>query len=139
MIGKHLIRTWAKTQETIALSSGGAALYAAVKAGCDSLGVKSIMNDMGKTGSIRLKTDASATIGTLSRTGLGKLRHVNVNYLWFQQKQAKNIFKVDKVWGLENPADAFTKVLDWNSVQAAMTRISTRFEGQAQHVAERVK
>ena len=34
----------------------------------------------------RVHTDASATIGIISRQGLGRLRHINVQYLWLQER-----------------------------------------------------
>ena len=138
-IGQHTIRTWAKTQETIALSSGEAELYAAVKAGCETLGVKAIMEDLGWSPQIKLMTDASAAIGTLSRAGMGKMRHINVNTLWLQQKTAKRIFKIMKVDGKENPADAFTKPLDSNGIGWTVRKLGmVYYEGKNQD-AERCR
>ena len=60
--------------------------------------------------------DASAALGIIGRTGLGKMRHIDTSYLWLQQQSIKdNIkdkIKFNKVPGTENPADMNTK--GWN-------------------------
>ena len=57
---------------------------------------------------------------------------MNVNYLWLQQKQAKEMIKIEKVWGLDNPADAFTKPLEWNGLQSAMIKINVKCTSEKQ-------
>ena len=62
-------------------SSGEAELYAAVKAVAELLGIQSLAEDFGQKMSAELLVDAKATIGMVSRSGLGKLRHVEVGHL----------------------------------------------------------
>jgi hypothetical protein len=85
-IGDHVIKTWSNTQTTIALSSGEAEYYGMVKGAATALGVRSMLHDLGVEVQIRLRTDASAAKGIASRRGLGKIRHIEVNQLWLQQK-----------------------------------------------------
>ena len=84
MLGAHLVKSWSTNQSVIALSSGEAEYYSMVKAGGVALGVEPLMRDVGveDTGSIAIKTDASAAIGIGSRIGIGKVRHIEVNQLW---------------------------------------------------------
>jgi hypothetical protein len=56
-------------------------------------------------------TDASAAIGIAQRTGIGRTRHIDTDYLWIQQKQWEDRLAVGKVCGKLNPADAFTKAI----------------------------
>ena len=56
--------------------------------------------------------DASAALGIIGRTGLGKMRHVDTSYLWLQQQSIKDKIKFRKVLGTENPADMNTKGLN---------------------------
>jgi len=49
--GKHIIKTWARTQATMATSSGEAELYAAIKGSSEVLGAKSLMEDFEKKAS----------------------------------------------------------------------------------------
>ena len=48
MIGGHYIRSWSKTQSLVALSSAESELYAIVKASAEALGLRSIVQDLGK-------------------------------------------------------------------------------------------
>ena len=71
--------------------------------------------------SARVHCDASAALGIVNRQGLGKLRHINVRYLWLQEKVRNKDMNVLKVPGSDNPADLFTKHLDagtmWKHVE----------------------
>ena len=54
-------------------------------------------------------TDSSAAKGIASRRGLGKVRHVEVNQLWVQEKVADGSIGLSKVGGDINLADSLTK------------------------------
>ena len=45
MLGKHLVKHWAKTQTVLSLSSAEAELYAAVKASSEALGSLPLLED----------------------------------------------------------------------------------------------
>ncbi len=47
MFGKHCIKTYSQTQETVALSSGESVFYGIVKAATMGLGMKGLMADLG--------------------------------------------------------------------------------------------
>ena len=47
MNGKHCLKTWSTTQNKVSLSSGEAEYYALVKCGCETLGLQSVMADLG--------------------------------------------------------------------------------------------
>ena len=111
MLGKHLIKSWSSTQTSISLSSGEAEFYGVVKASGISLGYQALLRDIGLPLPIRVWTDSTATIGICGRQGLGKLRHVDTQCLWIQQRVRDKTVKLLKVRGDENPADLFTKHL----------------------------
>ena len=111
MVGWHTIKTWSSTQVTIALSSGESELYALTKGASQALGFVALGRDLGAYLHAVVHTDASATLGIVNRQGLGKLRHVNVQYLWLQEKVRDKTLSVIKVPGPENPADLMTKYL----------------------------
>ena len=56
-----------------------------------SFGVKTIMKDMGVELSepTVIKSDASVAIGVANRIGIGKVRHIQINQLWLQEKVSK--------------------------------------------------
>ena len=111
MLGTTAVRGWSTNQAVIALSSGEAEYYAALKGASQPLGYQSMLRDIGVSTSVTLFSDSSAARGIIHRAGLGKLRHLEVGYLWLQAAVANKRLQVRKVHGLENPADLFTKFL----------------------------
>ena len=55
--------------------------------------------------------DSSAAIAISNRRVCGKLRHIHVGELWIQECLQSKEFKLEKVDGVANPADFFTKHL----------------------------
>ena len=110
-IGGHTLKGWSRMQAVVALSSGEAEYYALVKGASEGIGLQGISKDMGLDLGIRISTDASAAKGIASRRGLGKVKHIELNQLWMQDKVCKGIIVVDKVRTEENIADALTKPL----------------------------
>ena len=58
---------------------------------------------------LTVKTDATAAVGIESRRGVGKVRHIETNQLWLQDKVTKKEIKVVKVSTHQNLADHMTK------------------------------
>ena len=110
MIGEHVIKCWSSTQASIALSSGEAEYYGVVRAAAIALGQKSLMADLGVRLPARIWTDSSAAMGIAARQGLGKLRHIECQTLWIQQRLRQGDFELRKVRGEINPADLFYQI-----------------------------
>ena len=111
MIGQHCIRTWSSTQPSVTLSSGEAEYYGLVKAAGAGLGHQALMADLEVQLPVRAWTDSSAALGIATRSGLGKIRHLETHTLWLQEKVRTGAITVKKVRGEVNPADLFTKHL----------------------------
>ena len=75
------------------------------------MGMRSMLRDMGVDMGLKVHSDASAAIGIAMRRGVGKVRHVEVHQLWLQDRVGRGDFKVEKVAGEKNPADALTKYI----------------------------
>ena len=60
---------------------------------------------------VRLGIDASAGKAMASRRGLGKSKHIDVQYLWVQAKVADQEVMLIKIPGEENRSDLMTKYL----------------------------
>ena len=88
------MKSWAKTQTVIATSSCEAEYYGLVKGISQALGLRSMLKDIGIEVKVHAKTDASAAKGIAMRRGMGKVRHIEVNQLWVQEKVAQGIVKV---------------------------------------------
>ena len=84
-LGWHTLKTWSTTQATVAMSSAEAELYSLTKGAAVALGMLSLCRDLGMGLKAAVHSDASATLSIVQRQGLGKLRHVNVQYLWVQE------------------------------------------------------
>ena len=67
--------------------------------------------DFGDDLFVSLWSDASAAIAISQRSGLGKLRHIQTQYLWLQERVSCKDVALTKVLGTNNPADLLTKHL----------------------------
>ena len=70
-----LLKSWSKTQGSIALSSGEAEFYAAIKGCAEGIGMKSLLADLGMAVKIEVVQDSTAAKGTATRIGIGKIKH----------------------------------------------------------------
>ena len=127
MRGAHLLKAWSKTQQTVALSSAEAELYACVKGIGELLGARSILRDFGILTSGHVLGDASAALGIIRRHGLGRLRHIDCGYLWVQEQSATKAVSFDKVKGDQNPADSQTKFLNIDLLHRHICRVGCDF------------
>ena len=122
-IGSHTIKTWSSTQSTIALSSGEAEYYGLVKAASQSIGIRNIMRDLGFDLHIQINTDASVAKSIAMRRGAGKVRHIEVNQLWVQERVAKGELEIRKVGTEGNIADILTKHIDRETLDKHLFQI----------------
>ena len=108
-MGEHVIKTYAKQQKVIALSSAEAELYAMVAASAESIALIAYAKDLGMTMTGEVYTDSSAALGITKRCGIGKVRHLRTQGLWIQETSLTGRLKYWKVLGSKNPADILTK------------------------------
>jgi len=119
-LGNHLIKSWCSTQSIVSLSSGEAEYYGIVKGASIALGLRSMIGDLGINLAIRVNTDASAARGIACRRGLGKVRHIQVNQLWVQDRVINGDIEIAKVNGKENIADILTKHVNAEDIRVHM-------------------
>ena len=125
------VKSWSSTQSTIAMSVGEAEYYALVKAAAEALGMQSLARDLGWDLRIRLWVDSTTAQAITARLGLGKVRHMEVKYLWAQQAYRDGRFEVRKVKGEENPADIDTKPKTGSEMKEQLARIGGTFRKRA--------
>ena len=126
--GQHTLRTWCKTQGLIALSSCEAELYGAVKASSELLGMIASFADFGMSGFTgEVLGNANAALGIIHRQGVGRLRHLDTNWLWIQECAAENRLQYSKVHGSQNVADLFTKALEHDVITKHMESLGNEF------------
>ena len=120
------IKTWSSTQPTIALSSGEAELTAFVKAATEGIGVQSLARDLGLHVSLLVVVDSSAAVGMVERSGVGRVRHLDVKDLWVQERLKRGAFCISRVPGEANPADVGTKPLTAKELQGKLEAVGAR-------------
>ena len=132
MIGGHFIKGWSRTQNHKTMSSAEAELFAMVKCAAELLGVRSMLRDFGVESEGVIYADSSAALAIAKRKGAGKMRHVNVNCLWIQERHNEKDLELRKVLGTENPADLMTKHLARQPLDKCMLQLNQhRTSGRA--------
>ncbi len=133
MNGKHTIKSWSKTQATVATSSAEAELYAVARGTQEAMASLTMLREFNIIFTAKLFTVASAALAISQREGLGKLKHINVQWLWIQDISKRGMVWYHKVAGSENPADAMTKYLTKAIVDKHLAAMKYHFgDGQAE-------
>ena len=105
------VKHWSSTQATIALSVGEAEYYALVKAAAEGLAMVALGRDLGYEFNLRIWVDSTTAKAIVTRLGLGKVRHMEVKFLWAQEALRRKLFEMRKITGERNPADVLTKAM----------------------------
>ena len=105
------LKAYTRKQKIIARISAEAELYAAALGASESKGIVSLLRDLGYEKKPVLAIDAKATEHILHRQGIGKLKHIDVAYLWIQDEVRSHRLRVCRVRSEDNVADQGTKPL----------------------------
>ena len=76
------------------------------------LEMQTVMTEMGLSPQlkmVRISTDSSVAQSLVATRGLGKMRHMEVKFLWLQEIVHMGKVRVENVSGATNIADALTK------------------------------
>ena len=106
------ITSHSRTQQSVALSSGEAELYAIGSGVADSLFVRSLVMEsrLFSKANICVFTDSTAGKSMAGRFGTSrKTKHVELRYLYVQELVQSGLIRLRKVLGTLNPADILTK------------------------------
>ena len=106
--------------DDLSLSTAESELHGIAKGIQMGIGFQSLCKDLNMQQGIRIHSDATAAIGIARRRGLGKLRHLDVEDLWIQEKVRDKTAEIVKVLGTDNPADVFTQYVDSATLQKAL-------------------
>ena len=79
---------------------------------------------------VEAATDSSAAKSYASQRGAGRIRHVEVKQLRLQQAVAAGRFRLVKVAGTDNPADAMTKYQSRSTLQRLLGAIGVEVVGK---------
>ena len=92
--------------------------------GCaEGLGVQALCRDLGLEMDVKLWTDSEACKGICNRTGLGKVKHMDVQLLWLQDAVRRERVRLGKIRGDRNPADLMTKHLGRAAIEKNLGKL----------------
>ena len=128
MFGTACVQTWSVLQQSIALSSGEAEYYAAGLAAAHGIETQHMLEECGIKCRCVVLSDSTAALGMCHRLGAGRVRHMEVRFLWLQDIVAKKRVELKKVHGKANPADVLTKPLSHNVVRELVQLCMLSFE-----------
>ena len=115
-----------RTQLIFAMSSGESELYAIGTAASEALHVKNFLLEAKVCRGVRIliNTDSSAGKSMATRFGVSKkTRHVELRFLFLQHLIAANILKLNKISGVYNRADIFTKYVSAEVLQRHLAAV----------------
>jgi hypothetical protein len=81
---------------------------------------------MGYDFQLRIWVDSTTAKAIAARIGLGKVRHMEVKYLWVQQAMKAKKFEVKKVAGEKNFADIGTKPKRFSEMVELLDQMGAR-------------
>ena len=99
------------------------------------IGIQSVLRDLGTEARVEIHLDASVAKTMASRRGLGKTRHISVQYLWMQDKVTSGDIILRKIRGEDNRSDMMTKHLGRERLENLLRMMSTRLESGASKAA----
>ena len=113
-VAKYYGRTpieFASSTQSVRALSRGAEFYAITKGSAHSLHSQTLLKGFAVTVEAVVMSDASAGIGIASRQGCGRLKHLEVKWLWVQEKVSEKAIRLRKHPTESNTADLATKYL----------------------------
>ena len=120
------IKHWSSTQPTIALSVGEAEYVALAKGATEALGAQSLAADLGLETVVRVSLDSATAKSIASRSGVGKVRHLDTKELWVQEAVRTGRLFLRKVRGDANPANLLTKPLSVDEMMSELDILGAR-------------
>jgi len=112
-IGTMPVLSFVRTHKFQSLSSGEAEFYGQVSVAAEMLLLRRVMNWLGYPMRLELETDSTAALGMAARSGVGRVKHLELKALWLQRfigAPGPEGIKHIKVGTLEMCADLGTKV-----------------------------
>ena len=125
ILGCNMIST-ARTQSTLALSSGEAELYAIGQGVSEALFLRSMLLEakLAKKVNVIAHTDSTAGKSMATRFGTGKkTKRVELRFLYVQNLVQMGLLKMAKIDGARNPADLITKYVATDVLQRLKSQL----------------
>eukprot|EP00435_Cladocopium_sp_Y103_P006539 s1805_g2.t1 len=112
-VNGRLATAWSRTQKSIALSSCESEYLASAGGGAEGLYIGRLWEFLvRKEVSIAVVTDSSSGKAFAQRLGVGRMKHIDVKFLWLQRCVKEQLLTIESVGTLFNVADLGTKKLN---------------------------
>ena len=105
------VLTFSRTQQTVAHSAAEAELNGIISGACETLGIKTLMEELRRNTDAEIRSDSTAGISIASRLGQGRLKHLELKQLAIQAWVRKRVLRLAKVDTAHNKSDILTKNL----------------------------
>ena len=112
LLGGCTILSYNRTQGSPALSSAEAEGYALGSGACEGLFICSVAKELSVDLKQVVHSDSTATISQHSKLGLGRMKHVELRFMFVKDLVKREKLSLCKILGTDNPADLGTKMLD---------------------------
>ncbi|CAK0790038.1 unnamed protein product [Prorocentrum cordatum] len=129
--GSHTWECYSTSQATQALSSGESEFYALGSFAARGLQMKFVLDEVGIEVRLVVASDSAAARGMAQRRGVGKVRHLELRYLWMQERIRLQMFELVKEDARKMVADILTKYVDKDSTATHLHELSLRMTGAA--------
>ena len=107
--GGHLIESSTSTQQVVSLSTAESEFYGILRGAASGIQLREAFTQLGFPGRLRALSDSSAARAMTTRTGSGRVKHVEACFLWVQDRVRKKQFSVGCIDTSHNTADLGTK------------------------------
>ena len=94
-----------------------------MKTASELLGLTTLAEDLGWRLDIWMWVDSTAAKSIASRLRNGKLRHLDVRFLWLQEATRGRRLRVNKIEGKKNPADILAKSKSFGEAREQFGRV----------------
>ena len=111
-LGGCTMLTYSRTQGSPALSSAEAEGYTLGSGACEGLLIGTAAKELSVDLKLVVYSESTATISQHSKMGLGRMKHVELRFLFVKDLVKREKLSLCKVLGTDNPPDLGTKVLD---------------------------
>ena len=124
--GLHTWDCYSVTQATIALSSAESEFCATGSATARGLQCKVYLSDTERPCELDVYSDSTAGRGMCQRTGVGKVRHMELRFFWIQERLRLKTFRLNKETTEEMTADILTDYCEWPEIEQHCATLNLR-------------
>ena len=125
MFGNACLCSWSRTQSVQALSSAEAEFYAVGTGIVEGLCMQQLLRELDIHVKLVVHTDSSSGKSYCERLGVGRMKHIELRYLWVQSCVKNGRVQLRKVATADNPGDLGTKHLASPVILKLMEKIQT--------------